>query len=67
MRKTRMKRRRKWKATPLLGGRKKKREASTDPEEEAPKRGKIALSDGSDSEAEPIPKRLPRVKPLAEL
>jgi hypothetical protein len=47
-------------------GKKKKRAASTDPEEEAPKRGKIALSDGSDSEAEPVPKRLPRVKPLAE-
>nr|XP_020178613.1 uncharacterized protein CG45076-like [Aegilops tauschii subsp. strangulata] len=48
-----------------LKGRKKKRAASTDPEEEAPKRGKMALSDGSDSEAEPI-KKLPRVKPLAE-
>ena len=38
----------------------------SDLEEEAPKRGKIALSDGSDSKTEPIPKRLPRVKPLAE-
>nr|XP_020151547.1 uncharacterized protein LOC109736751 [Aegilops tauschii subsp. strangulata] len=42
-----------------LKGRKKKRAASTDPEEESPKRGKIALSDGSDSKTEPIPERLP--------
>ena len=49
-----------------LKGRKKKRAASTDPEEEASKRGKMALSDCMDSEAEPIPKRLPKAKPLAE-
>ena len=50
-----------------LRGRKKNRAASKDPEEEAPKRGKITLSNGSDPETKPIPKRLPRVNPLAEL
>ena len=49
-----------------LKGRKKKRAASIDPEEGVPKRGKLTLLDGLNSEAEPIPKRLPRVKPLAE-
>ena len=47
-------------------GRKKKRVASEDPEEEAPKRGKMTLPDSSDSESELVPKRPPRVKPLAE-
>src|SRR5215216_844764 len=49
-----------------LKGRKKKRAASVDPEAEASKWGKISLSDGSDSDAEAIPKRRPREKPLAE-
>ena len=49
-----------------LKGRKKKRVTSIDPEAEASKRGKISLSDGSDSDAEAIPKRRPRTKPLAE-
>ena len=43
-------------------GRKTKRATSTDPEGEAPKKGKMALSDGSDSEFELVPKRPPRVK-----
>nr|XP_045087525.1 fibrous sheath CABYR-binding protein-like [Aegilops tauschii subsp. strangulata] len=46
-------------------GRKKKRTASEDPEEEAPKRGNIVLQDSSDSESEQIRKKLPRAKPLA--
>ena len=49
-----------------LNGRKKKRAASIDPKAEASKRGKISRSDGSDSDAEAIPERHPRVKPLAE-
>src|SRR5215216_5826167 len=48
-------------------GRKKKRAASEDPEEEAPKRGKMILQDSSDSDAEPVHKKPPRVNPLAEL
>ena len=48
-----------------LKGRKKKRAASADPEEGASKREKITLSDGLDTDAEHIPKRLPRAKPLA--
>ena len=48
-----------------LKGRKKKRAASVDPEAEASKRGKISLSDGSDSDVEATPKRHPRAKPLA--
>ena len=47
-------------------GRKKKRAASVDPEAEASKRGKISLSNGSDSDAKAIPKRRPRAKILAE-
>ena len=47
-------------------GRKKKRAASEDPEGKAPKRGKVVLSDSSDPESELVPKRPPRVKPLAE-
>ena len=47
-----------------LKGRKKKRAASIDPEAEASKRGKISLSDGSDSDAEALPERRPRAKPL---
>ena len=49
-----------------LKRRKKKRAASTDPEGEAPKRGKMVLSDGADSMSELSPKRPPRVKPLAK-
>ena len=49
-----------------LKGRKKKRAASEDPKGEAPKRGKVILSDSSDLEPELVPKRPPRVKPLAE-
>nr|XP_020177180.1 nucleolin-like [Aegilops tauschii subsp. strangulata] len=48
---------------PPLKGRKR---ASEDLEAEASKRGKISLTDGSDSDAEAIPKHSPRVKPLAE-
>ena len=48
-----------------LKGRKKKRAASVDPEAEASKRGKITLSDGSDTDAEHTPTRRPREKPLA--
>jgi hypothetical protein len=44
----------------------KKRAASVDPEAEASKRGKISLSDDSDSNAEAIPQLRPRVKPLSE-
>ena len=47
-------------------GRKKKRAASKDPKGEAPKRGKMTLLDSLDSESELVPKRPPRVKPLAE-
>ena len=50
-----------------LKGRKKKRAASVDPEVEASKRGKISLSDGSDSDAEVIPERRLRSKSLANL
>ena len=46
-----------------LKGRKKKMAASVDPEAEASKRGKISLSDGSDSDAEVILERCPGVKP----
>ena len=46
-------------------GKKKKRAASEDPEAEAPKRGKISLPDGSDSDIEAIPEWRPRSKPLA--
>ena len=49
-----------------LKGRKNKRAASKDPEGEAPKRGKVILQDSSDSDAELVPKKPPRVKPLAE-
>ena len=48
-----------------LKGRKKKRVACIDPAAEASKRGKIPLSDDSDSDAEAIPERRPRSKPLA--
>ena len=48
-----------------LKGWKKKRAASLEPEGEASKRGKVTLSDGSDSDAKPILERLPRAKPLA--
>ena len=44
----------------------KKRAASVDPEEGASKRGKISLSDDSDSGTEAVPKHRPRAKPLAE-
>jgi hypothetical protein len=50
--------------TPSLQGR--KRAASEDLEVEAHKRGKISLSDGSGSEADAVPKHLPRDKPLTE-
>ena len=40
--------------------------ASEDPEGEVPKRGKLAVPDSSDSESELVPKKPPRVKPLAE-
>ena len=45
---------------------KKKRVASADLEAEASKRGKISLSDGSDSDAKAIPQWRLRAKPLAE-
>ena len=48
-----------------LKGRKKKRAASVDPEAEASKRGKVSLSDGSDTDAEHSPMWRPREKPLA--
>ena len=44
----------------------KKRTASEDLEVEAPKRGKISLSDGSGSEADVYAELLSRDKPLAE-
>ena len=47
-------------------GRRKKRTTSKDPEGEAPKIERLALLDSSDSESEQVPKRPPRVKPLAE-
>ena len=47
-------------------GNKKKRAASEDPEAEAPKRGRISLPDGSDSDSEATPKWRHRPKPLAE-
>ena len=47
-------------------GRKKKWAPSEDPEGEAPKRGKVILQDNSDSDAELVPKKPPRAKPLAE-
>nr|XP_040249487.1 neurofilament medium polypeptide-like [Aegilops tauschii subsp. strangulata] len=47
-------------------GRKKKRAATEDPQGEAAKRGKMTLQDSSDSDAELVPKKPPRVKPLAE-
>ena len=46
-----------------LEGRNKKRVPSVGPEAEASKRGKISLSDGSDSDAEVILERCPGVKP----
>ena len=46
-------------------GKKNKRAASEDPEAEVPKREKISLPDGSDSDAEAIPEWRPRPKPLA--
>ena len=49
-----------------LKGRKKKRAASEDPKAEASKGGKISLSDNSDSDAEVIPERCLRSKPLAD-
>ena len=48
---------------PLKG---KKRADSIDPEARASKRGKLSLSDDSDSDIEDIPKPRPRTKPLAE-
>ena len=51
--------------SPLKGG-KKKRGASMDLEAEASKKGKISLSDDSESDAEAIPEWHPRPKPLAE-
>ena len=50
-----------------LKGMKKKRATSVDLEVEASKREKISLSDSSNSDAEAIPKWLPRSKPLAAL
>ena len=47
-------------------GRNQKRAAFKEPEGEAPKRGKVTLPDSSDSDSELVPKRPPRVKPLAE-
>ena len=44
----------------------KKRVASIDPEEGASKRGRVSLSDDSDSGTEAVPKHRPRTKPLAE-
>ena len=49
-----------------LREKKKKRAASADLWAEASKRGKISLSDDSDSNVEVIPQRRPREKPLAE-
>ena len=47
-------------------GRKKKRAATEDSQGVAAKRGKMTLQDSSDSEAELVPKKPPRAKPLAE-
>nr|XP_020154960.1 transcriptional regulator ATRX homolog [Aegilops tauschii subsp. strangulata] len=47
-------------------GRKKKRAAFADLEVEATKKGKPSLSDDSEVDADAIPKRRPRPKPLAE-
>ena len=51
--------------SPLKGG-KKKRGASADLEAEASKKGKISLSDDSESDVEAIPECRSRPKPLAE-
>ena len=51
--------------SPLKGG-KKKRGASADLEAEASKKGKLSLSDGSESDTEAVPEWHPRPKPLAE-
>ena len=51
--------------SPLKGG-KKKRGASVDLEAEASNKGKISLTDDSDTDAEAIPEWRPRSKPLAE-
>ena len=45
---------------------KKKRTASADLVAEVSKRGKISLSDGSESDAKAIPEWRPRTKPLAD-
>lgn len=50
---------------PLKGG-KKKRGDSTDLEAEASKKGKLSLSDDSESDAEAVPELNPRPKPSAE-
>lgn len=47
-------------------GRRKKRAASADPKAEVSKRGRVSLTDDSDSDAEVIPKHPPRSKPPAE-
>ena len=44
----------------------KKRAASIDPEDGAPKRVRVSLSDNSDSGTEAVPKHRSRTKPLAE-
>lgn len=49
---------------PLEGG-KKKREASTNLEAKAPKRGKGSLADNSAWDVESSPERMPRTKPRA--
>ena len=64
MREMKMKRRRKRAILPPKG-RRKKRAASKDPEVDASKRGKIYILDDSDPDAEVIPERRPRSKPLA--
>lgn len=51
--------------SPLKGG-KRKMTASWDLEAEASKKGKISLSDDSESDTEAIPEWHPRPKPLAE-
>ena len=51
--------------SPLKGG-KKKRGASADLEAEASKKGKITLSDDSESDTEAVPEWHPRPKPLAK-
>ena len=45
----------------------KKRAASIDPEDGAPKRGRVSLSDNSDSGTEAVPKHRSCTKTLAEL